>query len=61
MFGKILFLLTTMKVQKTLRAQKTESFGWLNSRALLIQEEWQEECVFEMFLTYAAPGDQVKA
>lgn len=44
-FGKILFLLTTMKVQKTLRAQKTESFGWLNSRALLIQEEWQEECL----------------
>lgn len=35
MFGKILFLLTTMKVQKTLRAQKTESFGWLNSRACL--------------------------
>lgn len=44
-FGKILFLLTTMKVQKTLRAQKTESFGWLNSRALLIQKEWQEECL----------------
>ena len=35
MFGKILFLLTTMKVQKTLRAQKTESFGWLNRRACL--------------------------
>ena len=44
MFGKILFPLTTMKVQKTLRAQKTESFGWLNSRACLSRRNVSLRC-----------------